>query len=200
MNSTILTRIVHMLKLVSVMEESAPSPAPSQPVGRIVPLPIVFLVLAVLIGGIVLVRVYVVQTARILESSMMPTLHTGDRVLTVTNVVTHGRFKRGQVVVLEDPLGGTEDLIKRVVALPGDTFQTYDGLVYVNDEPLDEPYAMEPVAFDKGPITVPEGRVMVIGDNRNHSDDSLIWGPVPLKLVRGRAVWLLWPPSRSGAL
>jgi signal peptidase I len=165
---------------------------------RVVPLPLVLAIVAGIVGIIAFIRIFVVQPVCILENSMSPTLLNGDRAVAVTNLVTRGKYRRGDVVRLKDPRGGDTDLIKRVIALPGDTFEAREGNIFVNGEQLDEPYAAEPIRLEVPPFTLAPDRAMVLGDNRNHSDDSSIWGPVPMSMIKGRAVWILWPPERVG--
>ena len=130
-----------------------------------------------------LIRQYVVQTFYIPSASMHETLVEGDRVL-VNKVSYHLHdVHRGDVVVFRKPPNldvSEDDLIKRVVALPGETVQGRGGKVYVNGAPLDEPY-VEPLCHgtgDFGPTTVPAGTLWVMGDNRCNSSDSRVFGPI----------------------
>ena len=167
---------------------------------RFVPLPYVILIVAGIIGIVVFIRICVVQPVCILEVSMSPTLLPRDRAVTVTNLVTHGRYRRGDIVRVKDPLGGGNDLIKRLIALPSDTFEARDGFIFVNGERLTEAYTAEPIRYKIPLFTLPPGHIMVLGDNRNHSDDSSSWGPIPRSLIKGRAVWILFPRERVGRL
>lgn len=123
--------------------------------------------------------------------------------LDAARTVTHnpvGRFFRSIGVAL----GVTEDetvLIKRVVALPGETVSARAGRVYVGDEVVVEPY-LPPgtVTSDFGPVTVPKGDIWVMGDNRGNSDDSRFFGPIPERTIVGRAIWKVWPPWRASFL
>lgn len=99
------------------------------------------------------------------------------------------------------PTGGEQDFIKRVIAVGGDTIEGRNGIVYLNGEPLDEPYLPEGThTSDFGPTTVPQGMIFVMGDNRGNSDDSRSFGPVPVDSVVGHAFLLIWPPSDFGTL
>ena len=109
--------------------------------------------------------------------------------------------KRGDIVVFESSEFG-EDLIKRVVGLPGDNILIVHGSLYVNGEQQKEPYLNTELS-DKssyGPDTVPPGHVFVMGDNRADSSDSRIFGPVPEESILGKAFLRLWPPSRIGSI
>jgi len=87
-----------------------------------------------------------------------------------------------------------------VVGLPGDKVQVTDGVVFVNDQPLDEPYINQEPNYNFGPVTVPEGSLFVLGDNRNNSFDSHAWGFVPMKNIKGRAFFMYWPFDRIGLI
>lgn len=95
-------------------------------------------------------------------------------------------------------LGNTEALIKRVVAVAGDTVEIKNNHLYVNDVLQDETYINELPDYSLPPTKVPMGMVLVLGDNRNHSFDSHIWGFLPDRNIIGRAVVKYWPPWRMG--
>jgi signal peptidase I len=156
---------------------------------------------AIVIGALVvalLVKTFLIQAFFIPSLSMYSTLDKGDRVL-VNKLSYHLHdIHRGDIVVFERPPGipdtGIKDLIKRVIALPGDTVEARDGEVYVNDRHLDEPY------LDAGARTVnlerqkvPKHHVFVMGDNRGNSEDSRIFGAIDEDLVVGRAFVRVWP-------
>jgi signal peptidase I len=99
------------------------------------------------------------------------------------------------------PTGNSQDFIKRVIAVGGDTVEGRGGVVYVNDEPVDDPYISEGVqTSDFGPVEVPDGQIFVMGDNRTNSEDSRNFGPVDEDKVVGRAFVLIWPPADVGGL
>ena len=116
--------------------------------------------------------------------------------------------ERGDIVVLDPPVRSDKPYIKRVIALPGETIAVRDGKVYVNGEPLEEGYIAEPprytypsnAANGAGEYTVPEGNVFVMGDNRNNSSDSHVFGPVPLDRVIGKAFFSYWPFDAAGLI
>ena len=148
-----------------------------------------------------LIRTYVVQTFYIPSGSMHETLLEGDRVL-VNKVSYHLHdIHRGDVVVFARPPDfpvQDEDLIKRVVALPGETVEAHDRQVFVNGQPLTERYVEQRCAGtdDFARVTVPRHSLWVMGDNRCNSSDSRVFGPISRDLVVGRAFVLAWPFGR----
>ncbi len=166
---------------------------------------------AVIVGAVLvalLVKTFVVQAFRIPSESMVPTLETGDRVLVNKLSYKAHDLNRGDVVVFDRPEslpGGPDepkDLIKRVIGLPGDELITRNGQVYVNGRLLDEPYLPEgtPTLGIDQTLTVPEGKVLVMGDNRENSSDGRVFGPIDEDTIIGRAFMIMWPPGRIGAL
>jgi signal peptidase I len=148
------------------------------------------------------VRAYVAQTYVIPTTSMTPTLQVGDRIL-VDKLSYHlhsvGRF---DIVVFAKPPRdvappGVEDLVKRVIGLPGEIIWSHQGRVYINGRPLPEPF-LPAGTFTSG-ITrqrVPPNEYFVMGDNRGDSQDSRFFGPIPRSLIVGRVVLRIWPLSR----
>lgn len=142
-----------------------------------------------------LLRQFVLQVNQIQGSSMEPTLYTNERVVTLKALYYFRTPHRGEVVVLANPYrdqGGKDDFIKRVIGVGGDTVEMRGGELFVNGQPLTEPYVHR--SGDSFPQkTVPAGSVFVMGDNRPHSVDSRYFGFVKNKDVDGRAVLLFWP-------
>jgi len=125
--------------------------------------------------------------------SMIPTLQNGEYILVNKLAYKTGQPNRGDIIVFRLPGDETQDLIKRVIGLPGDTVHISDGTVTINGAKLQEPYiAQDPLYF--GEWTVPEGFLFVLGDNRNDSRDSHQWGLLPLENVIGKSVLIYWPP------
>ena len=125
--------------------------------------------------------------------SMVPTLQDGEYILVSKLSYKMGTPARGDIIVFALPTDQRQDLIKRVIGLPGETISIRDGVVSVNGVALTEPYiAQQPNYADEW--TVPEGQLYVLGDNRNDSKDSHQWGLLPMENIIGKAVLIYWPP------
>lgn len=165
-------------------------------------------VLQVVIFALILtfiLRSYVVEARGIPTGSMIPTLQIGDKLLVDKIYYKFTELQRTDIVVFAPPpeaqVGENKtDFIKRIVGLQGDKVQVSGGIVYVNDQPLTEPYINQKPNYDFGPVTVPEGFLFVMGDNRNNSFDSHAWGFLPLQNVKGAAFFRYWPPNRIGQI
>jgi signal peptidase I len=172
-------------------------------------------VLAIVVA--IVFRTFVIQTYWIPSESMLPTLLKDDRVA-VTRLGDYTHPARGDVIVFSKP-AGLEDaentidfLIKRVVGLPGDSMAFVNGRVYVNGQPLAEPYLApgtmtenipgQPQCTQAAPCLVPPDHVFAMGDNRTNSEDSRyrVVGPIPERTIVGRAVARVWPISRLSGL
>lgn len=157
---------------------------------------------AVLAFGI---RTFVAEARYIPSGSMLPTLQINDRLI-IDKVSYHFvEPHRGDIVVFSP----TEALraqnfkdafIKRIIGLPGDTVEIADGKVYVNGEALAENYLQDYPDYQWGPEVVPQDQYLVLGDNRNNSFDSHLWGFVPRENIIGRAVVRFWPLNRMGGV
>ncbi len=157
------------------------------------------LVPAILIA--LLINVFVGQATRVEGQSMEPNLHTNQRlVVEKLSYRFHGP-QRFDVVVLKVASQADELLIKRVVGLPGETVEIQDGRVYINGVPLEEPFLVTDTRPGRhGRVVVPPLHVYVLGDNRNHSNDSRSFGPVPIDNVVGRAWISYWPLEDLGPI
>lgn len=158
------------------------------------------------------VRFTIVEPRFIPSLSMFPTFDIGDQ-LAVEKVTKRIKpFYRNEVVVFRPPQAfkdiivnnygqspkSREALIKRVVAIEGDTVKIRGGKLFINNVEQEEPFTAEDAAYEFGPVVVPPGNVLVLGDNRNQSLDGHIWGFLPGENVIGRAVFVYWPPWRVG--
>lgn len=156
-------------------------------------------------------RLVLVQAYHIPSLSMAPTLQDGDRVVVNRHSYSFGEIERGQIVVFSTPpsqQSEANDLIKRVIGLPGEKVQFHDGEVYVDGMLVQEPYLAQqrstraktfdiPGCADEttspDQCTVPDGFVFVMGDNRTGSQDSRVFGPIPKDTIVGRAMVRVWP-------
>ncbi len=177
------------------------------------------------------IRTFIVQAFKIPSGSMIPTLLIGDHILVnkfiygIKNPLT-GKVlipikepQPGDIVVFRYPLNPSQDYIKRVIGIEGDTIEVVDKTVFVNGKPFDDTYGVHlddtilPRGLQPrdnfGPVTVPADSLFVMGDNRDNSADSRFWGFVPLKELRGKAFILYWSwdignswysPARFGSI
>lgn len=176
------------------------SPSPRQrPFHRIVEVVVIVVVAFVLA---LVVQQFVVKPFAIPSPSMEPTLVEGDRVL-VNRAVYHFRSpERGDVIVFQPPnQEGGDPFIKRVVGIGGDRIAVREGMLYVNGAPQQELFIKEyPIALDYPETLVPVGYVWAMGDNRNNSGDSRVFGPVSEEAIIGEAFVVYWPPNHIGGL
>lgn len=126
-------------------------------------------------------------------TSMVPTLQNGEYILVNKLAYKTGEPQRGDIVVFVFPMNPQEDLIKRVIGLPGEKVAIHNGVVSINGIQINEPYIAAAPIYD-GEWVVTEGQLFVLGDNRNESKDSHQWGLLPLENVVGKAVLIYWPP------
>lgn len=144
-----------------------------------------------------------VQSFDIEGPSMQPNFYTGQRVLVNKLVYKFREPQRGDVIIFPSPNSQQGDLIKRVIGLPGESVEIKNGIVYIHKDgqvfPLDEPYIIkEPARNDFKGSQIPENAYFVLGDNRNHSDDSRSGWVVPRQNIIGEAWLITWPPSAWG--
>ncbi len=160
------------------------------------------------------IRGFVVAAFKIPSGSMLDTLQIGDYILvnkfiygikmpfTDDIIIPIKSPQRGDIVVFKYPVDPTKDYIKRVIGVGGDKVEIIDKKVYINDKPLNEPYArytdriILPASVQPrdnfGPVIVPRGKLFVMGDNRDHSHDSRFWGFVDVNKVEGKAFLIYW--------
>jgi len=159
------------------------------------------------------VRTWVVQAFKIPTGSMEQNLLIGDHLLVnkfvyapsttaaERTLLPFGEYQRGDVLVFKYPEEPERDFIKRLIGLPGETIEVRQSRVFINGEPIEEPYLdamrqgghMPPdIRGTFGPLVVPEGYLFMMGDNRGDSQDSRYWGPLPIGHVKGRAFVLYW--------
>ena len=125
--------------------------------------------------------------------SMVPTLQDGEYILVSKLSYKTGEPARGDIIVFGLPTDQKQELIKRVIGLPGETVSITDGTIRINGNILTETYiAQEPLY--NGEWKVSEGQLFVLGDNRNNSKDSHQWGLLPMENIIGKAIIIYWPP------
>ena len=161
-----------------------------------------------------IIKAFVIQAFKIPSGSMIPTMLIGDHILvskfiygtklpfTDKIIIPMKKPSRRDVIVFKFPEDESKDFIKRVIGLPGDTVEVREKIVYINGEPLEEPYAehgdkmVYPAGIQPrdnfGPVVVPEDSYFVMGDNRDFSLDSRYWGFVKLNKIKGRAFIIYW--------
>ncbi|MDA0267528.1 MAG: signal peptidase I [Cyanobacteria bacterium] len=161
-------------------------------------------VLGVALVIAIVMRLWVAEPRFIPSNSMEPTLQIGDRLIVEKVSYYLHAPEAGDIVVFRPPpqlypygYGPHQAFIKRVVAGPGQTVTVTGQQVYVDGEPLREPYIQAPPAYEMAPVTVPPGMLFVLGDNRNNSNDSHVWGVLPQSNVIGRAYVRFWPIAQG---
>ncbi len=173
----------------------------------------------------VVIKTFLIQPFWIPSESMVPTIEVNDRVMVNKVTMNFGDPERLDVVVFRDPAApdvdesipeavarsileaigvrtrGHDDLIKRVIGLPGETISIEENRVHIDGVPLDEPYLPNGVTMpDLDPIAIGLDEVFVMGDNRQFSFDSRSFGTIPIEDVVGKAFLVIWPPAHFGGL
>ncbi len=136
---------------------------------------------------------------RVDGTSMIPTLENGEFMLVSKMSYRFGDVQRGDIIVFHFPMNPEEELVKRVIGLPGDHVSIQAGAVSVNGQVLNEPYIANAPGYS-GEWDVSDGQLFVLGDNRNNSNDSKDWGLLPFDKVVGKAVLIYWPPPMWNVL
>ena len=155
---------------------------------------------SLVIAGVIIVFLY--QPVKVEGTSMMPRLVDQERIFINKFVYQLEPIHRGDVVVFRYPLDPAKSYIKRVIGLPGETVRMVDGEVWINGQKLREPYIVPEYRDQQShsPMLVPSGEFYVLGDRRNSSNDSRVWGTVAQKYIYGKAVFVYWPVDRLGFL
>lgn len=151
------------------------------------------------------VRIVIAEPRFIPSPSMVPTLAVGDRLLVEKVSYRLHAPRQGDIAVFEPPPQlqeygylPSQAFIKRVIGLPDQTVQVSQGKVYVDGQALAEPYIAAPPEYEMPPVQVPAGSLFMMGDNRNDSNDSHVWGFLPIQNVIGRAAFRFWPLDKVG--
>ena len=151
------------------------------------------LIIAVLLA--LVIRTFVVQAFKIPSGSMIPTLQIGDHILVNKFIYDFSPIRRGDIIVFKFPQDESRDFIKRVIGLPGETLEIRGREVLINGISLKEPYAVFSdgpfaQALERehvGPLVIPPGKFFMMGDNRDHSMDSRVWGFLDVHKIKGKA-------------
>lgn len=163
----------------------------------------------IVIFGAIFASIYlfVAQFHKVQGNSMVPTLHSGDYLITEKLSYRFRNPEVGEIIVLKNPRDESQDFIKRIIAVPGDSLQISDNIVYRNSEALKESYLPPGTpthagAFltEKTAVKAGSNQYFVLGDNRDHSSDSRDWGPVTKEEIVGRALFRYWPLPDIGLL
>ena len=155
----------------------------------------------ILLAGVIFIALqYTLQSSIVVGSSMQPNFQEGQRLIISKIVYTFQEPERGDVIVFHPPNNSREDYIKRVIALPHDIVGIEEGIVYVNGSPLDEPYIEDAPRYTLEEYEVPENNYFVLGDNRNHSNDSHNGWVLPRQNIIGKVWVAIWPPNEWGVI
>jgi len=154
------------------------------------------------VGTAILIVIFLYQPVKVEGTSMLPELKDQERIFVNKFVYRFEKISRRDIVVFWYPRDYTKSFIKRIIGLPGDTIEIRKGIVFVNGEPLEEPYIQQEYMDKRSmdPRTVDIGYYFVMGDDRKYSSDSRVWGLVPEKYIYGKAVFRYWPVSQIGSL
>ena len=142
------------------------------------------------------IRTWGFQTFQVSGTSMLPTLHTSDRVLVNKLAFLFAKPRTGEIIVFQSPVAPSQDWIKRVIGVPGDTVSIKNNVVYINGKRYPEPFLKYRHSINVSPIQVPPGYLWVLGDNRPISDDSRYFGLLSDSRIKGRAILEWWPLSQ----
>lgn len=160
--------------------------------------------LLIALAVVFVIHHFVFYLSTVEGSSMEPTLEDGEWLFVNKVIYYLDKPNRGDIVILKDPRNGVDQyLVKRIIGLPGETVEIMNYTVYINGEPLDEPYTDVHVENgDLPPVTLEEDHYFVMGDNRREhgSMDSRYFGSVPSEYIKGRAEFIIWPVHKAGGL
>lgn len=150
----------------------------------------------------VLLQTFVVETRYVPTTSMLPTIQINQRILVNKLIYKFRKPQRGEIIVFKPPVESEgKDYIKRVIGIEKDKIEIKNGFVYVNDEKIKEDFTLNDPNYTYGPIYVPENSLFVLGDNRNESYDSHLWGKwLHLDNIKGKAFFTYWPIGQFGKM
>lgn len=165
---------------------------------------VIIVLLAFLLATVI--KFFIVDNRIIPTASMAPTVPSESRILVNKFIYYFEDPEFGDIIIFEpteetkEEIGMDDDMLKRIIGLPGDTIEIRNGILYRNGEAVEEHYISGAMKYEYGPVTVPEDSVFVLGDNRNESFDSHAWSNpfVPIDQVKGKAFWIYWPKEDFG--
>jgi signal peptidase I len=131
---------------------------------------------------------------RVYGTSMMPGIKDGEYIMVAKITYIFQPPQRGDIIVFNSPRNPGNDLIKRVIGIPGDTVEIKDSKVFINHNPITEPYVLEQPSYHYPSEQIPPGQYFVLGDNRNNSADSHTGWLLPKENIIGKALFSYWPP------
>ncbi len=158
--------------------------------------------LAVATGLALIIIIFLYRPVKVEGTSMAPLLSDQERIFINQFVYRFEAIQRGDVIVFWYPLDHSKSFIKRVIGLPGEILELRQGNLYINSRRVDEPYVPANFLDDAnyGPVRLPPGEYFVMGDHRDSSNDSRVFGPIPRQVIYGKAVFAYWPVDRFGSL
>lgn len=137
-----------------------------------------------------------VQGYTVQYTCMLPSVEEGDWIMVNKASYYFSDPQRGDVIVFDPPISSDYPFIKRVIGLPGDTVEVKQGTIFINGIPLEEEYIMEPPRYSMTPKKIPDGQYFVLGDNRNHANDSHTGWTASRDSIIGKAWFIYWPPGQ----
>lgn len=153
------------------------------------------MVIVVAVAAALLIRTFIFEPVRVDGNSMLETLHDNEYMIVTKFQYLFGDPERFDVVICHYPNRGNTNFVKRAVGIPGDTVAMYSGTLYVNGEPIDEPYITHMANYTMAETTLGEDEYFVLGDNRSSSNDSHIIGPLKRDQIVGKVQLVAWPFS-----
>ncbi len=160
------------------------------------------ILLAAAVAIALILRTFVIEPRYVPTPSMVPTIMVDDRLYVEKLTPRFGSLHRGMIITFLAPeqTGRDDHLVKRLIGMGGDVISITEGQLYVNGRAVSEPYLNEPMHSDFPEFTVPEGKLFLMGDNRNYSQDSRSWGCVDESAVKGQALFIYFPFSHAASL
>ena len=155
-----------------------------------------------ILGGVIIIRTFIITPIIVSGDSMKPTLHNGELLLEKKINYKESKIKRFDIVVIND---GKDEIIKRIIGMPGEHVSYKNNKLYINEKEVQEPFTPRDTKdFNLEEIctcsAIPEGQYLVLGDNRPISRDSRIIGLIKEKDIKGKAIYRFWPLTKFGSI